>query len=308
MLDSIKAVLKHGQFIRGEEVTLFEQELAAYLGVKHVISCGNGTDALQLVYMALNLDGVIIPAFNYVSSAEAAELLGICVDFCDVHEDTYNINPDTIPNYIYGTKVDKVAIVATHLFGQQCDMDAVMHKAKKIHAVVIEDNAQSLGATWKGKHLTGLVGTTSFFPTKNLAGVGDGGAVYTNSDKLAKKIRKLANHGQYKKYYYDEVGINSRLDTIQAAVLRERLKELPEKIQKQQVRAYALAKEFYLPEGTHHTFNNFTIRIKNRAKFIKNTTRPYRIYYPMGIHQQKAYKTNISLPVTEQLCKEVISL
>jgi UDP-2-acetamido-2-deoxy-ribo-hexuluronate aminotransferase len=297
--------MKHGQFIRGEDVTLFEQELAAYLGVKHVISCGNGTDALQLVYMALNLFEVFIPSFNYVSSAEAARLLNILVHFCDVHEDTYNINPDSIkPSMSYDA-----AIVATHLFGQQCDMDAVMHKAKKLRAVVIEDNAQSLGATWKGKHLTGLVGITSFFPTKNLAGAGDGGAVYTNSDKLAKKIRKLANHGQYKKYYYDEVGINSRLDTIQAAVLRERLKELPEKIQKQQVRAYKLAKEYYLPQGnSQHTFNNFTIRVKNRAKFIKSLDKPYRIYYPLGLHQQRAYKTNISLPVTEKLCKEVISL
>jgi UDP-2-acetamido-2-deoxy-ribo-hexuluronate aminotransferase len=293
-------VLAHKQFIQGPEVFEFEEALAKYLNVKHVITCANGTDALQLVYMALDLDIVHTPAFNYVSSWEAAKLLNIDIHPCDVDYDTFNIDVDTIETPIFKMKR---AIVATHLFGQQCNMDAVMLKAQKIGAVVIEDNAQSLGSTCNGKHLTGLVGTTSFFPTKNLACMGDGGAVYTNDDKLAAKIRKIARHGQSEKYHYDCVGINSRLDTIQATVLLENLKTLDGKIAQQVNRAARLAIEHGWPKIENpHTFNNFTIKVKDRSKYQG------RVYYPIPLHKTKAYRTNIKLPVSEKLCKEVISI
>lgn len=306
MLESIAKVIQHGQFINGPEVNEFAIKLAEYLKVGYVIPCANGTDALQLAMMATLKPGdeVIIPAFTYIAPIEAATLLGLKVVFADVDYETYNLDPSKLPI----TKKTK-AIIPVHLFGQQCNMRDIMYLAKKHNLLVIEDNAQSLGAHSNNKYLNGHIGCTSFFPTKNLACMGDGGAVYTNDKELAQRIKAIANHGQSKqKYYHDFVGINSRLDTIQAAILLERLKELPKKIQSQIVRAVKLGVEYGYPKSENfHTFNNFTIKVKNRAKFVKDVPN-YRIYYPLPAYKQKAYKQDIKLEITEKLCKEVITL
>jgi dTDP-4-amino-4,6-dideoxygalactose transaminase len=305
MLESINKVIKHGQFINGPEVQEFAVKLAEYLEVKHVIPCANGTDALQLAMMAkLNPgDEIIVPAFTYIAPAEAAKLLGLKIVYADVDFGTYNLDPEKLP-----LSKNTKAIVAVHLFGQQCDMVRLKKIAKDNKIYLIEDNAQSLGSTCNGKYLTGDVGTTSFFPSKNLSCFGDGGAVYTNNDLLAKKIKALANHGQTRvKYYHDYVGINSRLDTIQAAILLEKLKTLDQKITEQIKRAAILSKTYGMPEIYNpHTFNNFTITVKNREKFMKEVKS--RIYYPLPVYKQKAYKQDIKLEVTERLCKQVVTL
>jgi UDP-2-acetamido-2-deoxy-ribo-hexuluronate aminotransferase len=285
--------MKHGQFINGPEVQQFEEKLSEYLNVKHVITCANGTDALQLVYMATEVKRVEMPSFNYVASAEALRLIGGEIDFVDVDPYLYVINNKT-PKFNHPD-----AVVVVGLFGYKPD--------SCIHAItwVIEDNAQCLGATVDGKHLTGDVGITSFFPTKNLACMGDGGAIYTDDDELAEKIRALKNHGQrFEKYHYDYIGLNSRLDTIQAAILIENLKELDNKIEQQRERGLKLCHKYGIPFNEEHTYNNFTIRVKDRAKFKE----PHRVYYPVPLHYQKPYYQDVYLPVTEQLCKEVVTL
>lgn len=296
-------------WVNGDEIKSFEANLASFLGVKNVITCANGTDALQLVYMALlkRGDEIIVPSFTFVSTAEAAKLLGLKIVFADVDYMTFNIDPEKLPI----SKRTK-AIVAVHHFGQQADTTKLLEICNKKGIILIEDNAQSLGSKQSnGKVLTGLVGTTSFFPMKVLGCWGDGGAVYTNDKKLALKIRMLANHGQRERYNYELVGINSRLDTLQSIVLSEKLKSLPEKIQANINRAHSLSVKhgFELPYARHpHTYSYFTVRVKNRDRFLETFSHPYRIYYPLPLHKQKAYKTNVKLPVSEKLCREVLTL
>jgi UDP-2-acetamido-2-deoxy-ribo-hexuluronate aminotransferase len=299
MIKAIEKVIAHGQFINGPEVEEFEKKLSEYLDVKHVITCANGTDALQLAYMAtLEPDSwILMPSFNYVSSAEAAIISGNNIEFCDVDYDTYNVSPDTVYDFLSrDLYID--AVVAVSLFGLKPNLTEIKEMCDGYGCILIEDNAQSLGAKHNGKHLTGLIGTTSFFPTKNLACMGDGGAVYTNDDKIAKLVRALKSHGQAKeKYHYDYVGINSRLDTIQAAILIERLKGLELKINAQRMRAYSVLGAI----DTQHTYNN--IVVKERKKYPNN-----RVYYPKPFHKQKPYKRDYKLPVTEKLCREVTTL
>ena len=221
--NAMQKVINSTQFINGDEVKNFQAELADYLGVKHVITCGNGTDALQIAMMGLGLkpgDEVITPSFTYIATTEVIGLLGLKPVFVDCDPNTFNISPTAIEKAI--TKKTK-AIVPVHLFGQSCDMAEIMNIASKYNLFVIEDNAQAIGCTYSGLDhpqktgTIGNVGCTSFFPSKNLGCYGDGGAMMTNDDELAKQLRMIANHGQSKKYYHDRVGCNSRLDNIQAA-------------------------------------------------------------------------------------------
>ena len=229
---AIQHVINSTQFINGEEVKKFQEELATYLGVKHVITCGNGTDALQIAMMGLGLkpgDEVITPSYTYIATTEVIGLLGLKPVFVDCDPDTFNISPKSIEKSI--TEKTR-AIVPVHLFGQSCNMTEIMDIASKHDLYVIEDNAQAIGCTYNGfenPHKTGTIGNvgcTSFFPSKNLGCYGDGGALMTNDDELASQLRMIANHGQSKKYYHDRVGCNSRLDNLQAAILRIKLKEL----------------------------------------------------------------------------------
>ena len=227
--NAMQQVINSTQFINGDEVKNFQAELADYLGVKHVITCGNGTDALQIAMMGLGLkpgDEVITPSFTYIATTEVIGLLGLKPVFVDCDPNTFNISPTAIEKAI--TKKTK-AIVPVHLFGQSCDMAEIMNIASKYNLFVIEDNAQAIGCTYSGLDhpqktgTIGNVGCTSFFPSKNLGCYGDGGAMMTNDDELAKQLRMIANHGQSKKYYHDRVGCNSRLDNIQAAILSFKL-------------------------------------------------------------------------------------
>ena len=229
---AINDVINSTQFINGSHVKEFQSELASYLGVKHVITCGNGTDALQIAMMALGLrpgDEVITPSFTYIATTEVIALLGLKPVFVDCDSDTFNISANEIEKAI--TKKTK-AIVPVHLFGQSCNMKEIIQIANKYNLFVIEDNAQAIGSTYYGfsenkkTGTIGDIGCTSFFPSKNLGCYGDGGAIMTNNDDLNEKIRMIANHGQSKRYYHEVIGCNSRLDNIQAAVLRIKLREL----------------------------------------------------------------------------------
>jgi dTDP-4-amino-4,6-dideoxygalactose transaminase len=330
---AISNVVDSTQFINGEEVKCFQQELADYMGVKHVITCGNGTDALQIAMMALGLkrgDEVITPSFTYIATTEVIGLLGLKPVFVDCDPDTFNVSADAIKKAI--TKSTK-AIVPVHLFGQSCDMNVIMNLAKEHNLFVIEDNAQAIGCNYSGlgkKIKTGVIGDigcTSFFPSKNLGCYGDGGAIMTNSDELAVQLRMIANHGQSKKYYHDIVGCNSRLDNIQAAVLRIKLRELDYYIEKRQ--ASAKYYDEYLQEidgitiphrhnQSDHVFHQYTLKLSksiDRAdlmSFLKEKQIPSMIYYPIPAHKQKMF-SNIPISCgdmsnTDALCLRVMSL
>lgn len=301
MLNKIQAVIDHGQFIQGPEVFEFEKALAQYQGCEHVISCGNGTDALQVALMTVRLsdpdkDEVIIPAFAYASVAEVVKLLGLKIVFCDVNIETFCIEVA----HIEAKVTDKtLAIIPVHLFGQCADMSTIIHIAKKYQLWVIEDAAQAMGATHYGLKAgtMGHIGCTSFFPTKNLSCFGDGGALFTNSKNLAVKMRMICNHGQEVKYYHELVGINSRLDTIQAAVLLEKLKTLDADNEKR--RWDERTKGIYVGRGNVHTYHQYTIKKRIPGK---------RIYYPLPLHWQNAYRQDVSMPVAELLSETVCSL
>lgn len=328
---AIQGVLDETAFIQGAEVKEFETNLAGYLGIRHVISCANGTDALQISMMALGLkqgDEVIVPSFTYVATAEVIALLGLTPVLVDVDPATFNIKIEDIEPAITGrTK----AIVPVHLFGQCAPMEAIMEIAKKYSLYVIEDNAQALGAKYSFKNgserfagTIGDVGCTSFFPSKNLGCFGDGGAIFTNDDKLAEKLRMVANHGQLVKYHHDIVGCNSRLDTIQAAVLNVKLSKL-DGYACSRGEAAAVYKELIkdIPElilpaessFSTHVYHQFTIRCKQRDSlkaFLAGKGIPTMIYYPLPLHKQRAF-SDISviksgLDVSERLCEEVLSL
>lgn len=325
--------IENGFFINGPQVKEFQINFEKYLGVKHVIPCANGTDSLQIAMMALGLkkgDEVICPAFTYVATAEVIGLLGLIPVMVDVDVDSFNITAEAIEKVI--TKKTK-AIVPVHLYGQVCNMEAIMVLAKKYNLYVIEDNAQAIGATYtfsdgsKAKAGTiGHIGSTSFFPSKNLGCFGDGGALMTNDDELAKKMRMIANHGQEKKYHHKVLGCNSRLDTIQAAILNIKLRYLDNYCDSRNKMASYYDDEFSkiveievpkrVPNSTH-VFHQYTLKIKNGLRdelqqFLSAKNIPSMIYYPLPLYRQEAFQKYVedgfSLPISELLCNQVLSL
>ncbi len=331
--EAVLGVIRSTAFINGPEVKQFQAELEEYLKVKHVIPCANGTDALQVAMMGLNLqpgDEVITASFTYVATAEVIALLKLTPVLVDVNPDTFCIDPAEIEKAI--TPKTK-AIVPVHLFGQTADMEAILDIAKKHNLHVIEDTAQAIGADYtfkdgrKAKAGTiGIVGCTSFFPSKNLGCYGDGGAIFTNDDELAKKIRMIANHGQSVQYYHDEIGVNSRLDSIQAAILRCKLPHLDTynarrlEVANRYNEAFGSHAKVTVPSwpaNTTHVFHQYTLQLKgvDRAAmkdYLASKDIPAMIYYPVPLHMQKAYTdpryTEGMFPVTEQLCASVVSL
>mgnify|MGYP003634294068 FL=1 len=339
--NSISQILETSAFINGPEVHAFQKELEEYLQVKHVIPCANGTDALQIAMMGLGLkpgDEVITADFTFAATVEVIALLQLTPVLVDVYPDTFNINIEAIEKAI--TPKTK-AIVPVHLFGQCANMDAILDLAKKHDLFVIEDNAQAIGARYYAKDGTkqmagsiGHVGATSFFPSKNLGCYGDGGAIFTNDDELAHTLRGIVNHGMYERYHHDVVGVNSRLDSIQAAVLRAKLPKLDSYCEARRNAARAYSKAF---EGQEHiitpvtvnncegicdvcdchVFHQYTLRITNGKRdelgqFLAKNEVPFGVYYPIPLHKQKAYLDDryneADFPVTNQLVKEVISL
>ncbi|MDX2196977.1 MAG: DegT/DnrJ/EryC1/StrS family aminotransferase [Cytophagales bacterium] len=329
--NAIQSVLDSTQFILGHEVNLFAQELQNYLQVPHVIPCANGTDALQLALMALELppkSEILVPTFNYIAAAEAISLLGHIPVFVDASAD-YNMSIADINNKI--TKNTK-AIIAVHLFGQCADMDKIMKIASSYNIPVIEDNAQSMGSICrvngadKYAGTIGNIGTTSFFPAKNLGCFGDGGAVFTHDAELAFRIKTIANHGQSRRYYHDMVGINSRLDTLQAAVLRVKLKHLDSYNTLRIALAYKYNAHFknhkYIQTPLYngystYVFHQYVMRVKGGYRdglkqHLDTHSIPNMIYYPVPLHLQGVFKmygyTVGDYPIAEALCSEVIAL
>ncbi len=320
-------------FIGGPNVQSFKENLGKYLNINHVIPCANGTDALQIAMMALDLkpgDEVLLPAFTYVATAEVIALLGLKPVMIDVETDTFNIKIDEIEEAI--TPKTK-AIVPVHLFGQTADMEAIMKIAEKHNLFVIEDNAQAIGAdytfsdgTVKKTGTIGHIGCTSFYPSKNLGCYGDGGAIFTNDDALGNKIQKVANHGQARQYYHDEIGVNSRLDAIQAAVLNIKLPLLDDHCERRNNAADFYDAAFANIEGlktpkraanSTHVFHQYTLIVENGkrdklAAHLKECEIPTMIYYPVPLYKQTAYAyysvDGFELPNTEMLCDSVLSL
>ena len=330
---AIQNVLNNTAFINGPEVKAFQTELEHYLGAKHVIPCANGTDALQIAMMALDLkpgDEVITADFTYVATAEVIALLGLKPVLVDVIPNTFEIDTAAIEKAI--TPKTK-AIVPVHLFGQCADMEAIMALAKKYNLYVIEDTAQAIGAeyifsdgTKKKAGTIGTIGCTSFFPSKNLGCYGDGGAIFTNDDTLATKIRIIANHGQSAQYIHDSIGVNSRLDSIQAAILRIKLRDLDHyaaarnKAATYYDKAFANHPKLITParaKFSNHVFHQYTLQLNGVDRtalrdFLASKDIPAMIYYPIPLHLQKAYLDSRykagDFPVTEKLCASVMSL
>lgn len=326
---AIAEVLETAQFINGPEVRSFQSELEAYLGVKHVIPCANGTDALQIALMALGLkpgDEVITPSFTYIATTEVMALLGVKPVFVEVEQDTFCIDPATIEAAI--TPKTK-AIVPVHLYGQAANMDEIMRIADKHSLFVVEDNAQAIGCKMSDGRMTGAIGhigCTSFFPSKNLGCYGDGGAICTNDDDLAEKMRMIANHGQSKRYYHDIVGCNSRLDSIQAAVLRIKLRSLNDYIDARRKVADSYDNFLAGIEGvrspkrndySRHVFHQYTMILEDYNRddlhaFLAERDIPSMIYYPVPAHRQKMFahfgSGELDMPKTDWLTERVISL
>jgi dTDP-4-amino-4,6-dideoxygalactose transaminase len=330
---AIFEVINSTSFIKGHQVWEFEKNLAKYHNVPEAVSCGNGTDALQISLMSFDFepgDEIIVPAFTYVASAEAIALLRLKPVLVDVDYDSFNINTDLIEENI----TDKTkAIIPVHLFGQCSNMEIIMKIAQEKNLRVIEDNAQSIGAEYtfqngntKKSGTIGDIGCLSFFPSKNLGCFGDGGAMLFNDTELAKHSRMIANHGQRIKYTHDIIGCNSRLDTIQAGILNVKLKYLDEFISKRQIVAERYNKAFkqiphilipYKSRYSSHVYHQYTIKLSGdieRDKLqekLRNKKIPSMVYYPMPLHMQKAfnglYKKG-SFPISERLCREVLSL
>jgi UDP-2-acetamido-2-deoxy-ribo-hexuluronate aminotransferase len=331
--ESIAAILKDSKFIKGPNTKVFEAELAQYLSCHEVIACANGTDALQIALMALDLkqgDEVIVPAFTYVATAEVIGLLGLTPVMIDVNPDTFNVNKEQIEEAI--TERTKL-IVPVHLFGQCTDMEPVINIAQTHNLALVEDTAQAIGAkyTFSDGTITragciGNIGTTSFFPSKNLGCYGDGGAIFCNDIELSKKLRMIANHGQAQQYHHEIIGINSRLDELQAGILRIKLEQLNDfEFRRNQVADFydnALSKLDYLqiPQrqaNSTHVFHQYTLKVKdglrnNLKQYLSDKGIPSMVYYPMPLHHQKAYqgigRSMGDLQVSTQLCKEVLSL
>lgn len=327
-------VIRSGAFINGPAVKQFQEGLEQFLGASHVIPCANGTDALQIALMALGLepgDEVIVPAFTYVASAEVIALLRLSPVMIDVDPRTFNVRAEDIEAAI--TPKTK-AIIPVHLFGQSCDMEPIIALAKKHGLYIVEDNAQAIGAeyTFSDGRIArtgtlGDIGCTSFYPSKNLGAYGDGGAINTNSDELAADLRKVANHGQSRRYYHDVVGCNSRLDSIQAAVLNCKLSRLEGYSDRRRAAADyydahlqgidGLLTPARLPNSTH-VFHQYTLRVDGGRRdalqaHLQAAGVPSMVYYPVALYDQEAFSGTAAnevtfLPVTDMLCKEVISL
>jgi len=330
---AIQSVLDSTAFINGPQVKEFASQLGEYLAVPHVIPCGNGTDAIQIALMGLGLkpgDEVIVPAFTYIAAIEVIALMGMTPVLVDVHEDTFNMNETLIEQAI--TKRTK-AIVVVHLFGQCSDMEPIMQLAKKYNLYVVEDNAQSIGATYKSSNGTvkqagtiGHVGTTSFFPSKPLACYGDGGAMITSDPELADRLHKIANHGQAKKYHHQLVGCNSRLDTLQAAILQVKLKYLEAFTEQRKEVAAKYDAAFKdctfltIPQRTtfsSHVYHQYTLRVKEGKRdelkaWLQEKDIPSMIYYPYPVQEQEAFKYLLRVPhqirIASSLCRSVLSI
>jgi dTDP-4-amino-4,6-dideoxygalactose transaminase len=330
---AIQEVLESAAFINGAPVQQFCQELQQYLDIKHVIPCANGTDALQIAMMALGLqpgDEVITPSFTFIATAEVIALLHLKPVFVDVDPKTFCLDPAAVEKAI--TPKTK-AIVPVHLYGQAADMEPLMAIAQKHNIPVIEDNAQAIGSHYTFKNGTvkklgaiGQIGCTSFFPSKNLGCYGDGGALFTNDDALAAKIRMVANHGQSARYYHDVVGVNSRLDTLQAVVLRIKLQLLDEYAAARRAVADAYDAGFagipqittpYRAPYSHHVYHQYTLQLNGASrdelqKHLQERNVPAMIYYPVPAHRQKMFAefggAGFHLPVTDDLTTKVISL
>lgn len=333
VLQGIQKVIEEANFIQGPDVQAFAEELAAWNEVRFVIPCANGTDALQIAMMALDLkpgDEVIVPAFTYVATAEVIGLLRLVPVLVPVDPDTFNIDVNSLEKAL---SPKTKAIVPVHLFGQCADLEPLMHFAEEHGLYVIEDNAQSIGARYTFSNGSvrmsgsmGNIGCTSFFPSKNLGCYGDGGALMTNDEALAQKIKMIANHGQRKKYYHEVLGVNSRLDTLQAAILRIKLRRLNDYIAARQSAA-ALYDKFlhdveqiklpYRAPYSTHVFHQYTIKVKEGQrdalkKYLEDHGIPSMIYYPVPLQEQIAFKeicrTPVALDVCNVLCTEVLSL
>lgn len=330
---AIVECLDSAAFINGPQVNEFRQKLEEYLSVKHVITCGNGTDALQIAMMALNFkpgDEIIVPAFTYVATAEVIALLGLTPVMVEVDPETFNVTAPIIEKAI--TNKTK-AVVPVHLFGQCCDMEPILNLAKHHDIHVIEDTAQALGAlytfsdgTVKSAGTMGDIGCTSFFPSKNLGCYGDGGALFTNDTKLGERIRMIANHGQAKKYHHEMLGVNSRLDTLQAAILKVKLYKLDEYAAARNKAANYYDAVFNGVDGikmpkrqynSTHVFHQYTLLLDgvdrdSLKNYLEEKGIPAMVYYPIPLHLQKAFETDRygegDFPVSEKLCKQVLSL
>ena len=319
---NIQKVLAHGKYILGPEVAELEEKLANYTGAKYCISCANGTDALQIALMALGVgpgDEVITPGFTYIATAETSAVLGAKPVYVDIDERTYNLDPALLEAAI--TPKTK-AIIAVSLYGQCADYDAINEIAAKHGIPVIEDAAQSFGATYKGRKSGNLttIACTSFFPSKPLGCYGDGGAIFTNDEELAKVIRQVARHGQDRRYHHIRVGVNSRLDTLQAAILLPKLAILDDEISLRQQAAKnynqllnekGINTTPFIEEHNTSVYAQYTIRVKDRELVIdalKEKGIPTAVHYPIPLNKQPAVATNDSLPVGDRVAQEVLSL
>ena len=331
--EAISNVVKSTRFIKGPVVEAFEEELSQYLKSQHVISCANGTDALQIALMALGLqpgDEVIVPAFTYVATAEVIGLLHLKPVMVDVDPNTFNVTAALIePAITERTK----AIVPVHLFGQSAPMEEIMQVANDHNLYVVEDNAQAIGADYQNGEKVifktgtlGHIGCTSFFPSKNLGCYGDGGAIYTNDDVLAAKIKMITNHGQSRQYYHDILGVNSRLDAIQAAVLRIKLRRLDRYCEARRRAADYYDDAFFelneiktpfRADYSSHVFHQYTMQLPPADRdplreHLASLDIPSMIYYPVPLYKQKAYapycEVDMNLPHTEMLCASVMSI
>lgn len=333
----IQNVIDNTAFINGPIVKEFAQNLSDYMGGCHVITCANGTDALQIALMALGLkpgDEVIVPAFTYVASAEVIGLLGLTPVMVDVDYDTFNV---TVENCKKALSEKTKAIIPVHLFGQSCDMEPILNFAKEHNLYVIEDNAQAIGAEYTfsdgHKEKTGTMGTigcTSFFPSKNLGCYGDGGAIFCKDDELAEKLHMIANHGQKVKYHHSVIGCNSRLDSIQAAILNVKLKHLDEYGQTryaaasyytEKLKAFDPEQKYFITpkelEKSTHVYHQYTLKIKNGKRdelkqFLADAGIPSMIYYPLPLQEQEAFKPITraaeELTISKEIAYSVLSL
>lgn len=330
---AIQRVLDSTAFIQGSPVRDFEQQFSQYTGSKHVVSCGNGTDALLAALMSLGTgvgDEVVTVPFTFIATVEAIAMTGAKPVFVDVCEDSFNMDVRQLEKAIT-TKTK--AIIPVHLYGQCADMEPILKIANKHNISVIEDACQSIGTFYsfsdgsrKQAGTMGIIGCTSFFPSKNLGGCGDGGALMTNDDTLAEKLRAICRHGSEVKYHHEYVGINSRLDTLQAAILQVKLRHLDEYIANRRaaahyyfeaLNAFEILKLPNIKTNTCHTFHQFTVKVKDGKRdalkqYLADKGIPTMVYYPIPAHLQPAYQYlnhhEGDFPVSEQLCKEVLSL
>ncbi len=331
---AVLGVVRSGAYINGPEVEGFQKDLETYLNVDHVIPCGNGTDALQIALMACGIgpgDEVVTPDFTYVATAEVIGLLGATPVFVDVDPETYLLDPQKMEEAV--TERTR-AVIPVHLYGQCCDMSSIMNVARKHGLWVVEDTAQALGTAWYDKNgvahkagTIGHIGCTSFFPSKNLGGFGDGGAMMTNGNEMADTLRSIKDHGQEKKYHHERVGVNSRLDTVQAAVLQVKLRYLDEHIAARRKAASQYDDTIGRIDGVQvpkrvpwsdHGFHQYTVRFQEGISrdqvrdALKEKGVPSVIYYPLPLHQQGAFKPigkkADELSISKKLCGEVLSL